>query len=666
MTVPLSSRLGGFAYGGDYNPEQWPRPVWEEDVALMREAGVNLVTVGVFSWALLQPAPGEWDFGWLDEVIDLLHGNGIAVDLATATASPPPWFSIAHPEAALVDAAGVRRSHGARQAFCPSSAAFRDAAGRLVTAMAERYAGHPGVVMWHVSNEYACHNYHCYCDGSAAAFRDWLRDRYGTVAILNDAWGTAFWSQRYGDWDQILPPRAVSYSSFANPGQQLDWWRFSSGEHVRLFDAEARILRRHSDLPVTTNFMSFFKPLDYWDFAGHVDLVSNDDYLIADDPSPQVGTAMAADLMRSLASGRPWLLMEHSTSAVNWQPRNVAKAPGQLRRNSLQHLARGADGALFFQWRASRAGAEKFHSAMLPHAGTDSKIWREVREFGAQLGALAEVAGSVTEPPATAIVHDWNAWWAAELDSHPSAAVSPAAERRRWYEALWNRGIGTDFVHPAGDLSAYRLVVVPCQYLVVDDHVAALAAFVAGGGTAVVTYFSGIADENDHVRLGGYPGAYRELLGVRIEEFAPLLDGRTETLSDGARVGLWTELGTATTAGVLSSYASGVAAGSPATTVNALGAGHAFYLGTWLPDDAFDALLGTVLERAGVTPAVPGLPPGVEAVRRLAEGRSWLFLINHTDAAVDVPVTGHDLLGGAGGPLVRLEAGGATVLREEP
>ncbi len=661
----VTARLGGLAYGGDYNPEQWPREVWLDDVRLMREAGVNLVTVGVFSWARLQPGPDRWEPGWLDDVLDLMHEHEIAVDLATATASPPPWFTTRFPAAALVDESGARRGHGARQAYCPSSSDLRAACADLAGRLAQRYAEHPAVVLWHVSNEYACHNWHCYCDASATAFRAWLEARYGSLEALNQAWGTAFWSQGYGDWAEVLPPRAVSYNSFANPTQQLDWWRFSSGEHLALYRNEADVLAAHVTQPVTTNFMSFFKPLDYWEFAEHVDVVSNDDYLIGADPRPDELTAMSADLMRSLAAGDPWLLMEHSTSAVNWQPHNVAKAPGQMARNSLQHVARGSEGALFFQWRASRAGAEKFHSALVPHAGTDSRVWREVVELGGHLKALAEVAGSTVERPGVAIVHDWQAWWGAELDSHPSRDVSPAPQARRWYSALWSRSVGADFAHPHGDLDGYRLVVVPCQYLVDDAAAAALAAWVERGGIAVVTYFSGIVDEHDHVRLGGYPGAHRDLLGVRIEEFVPLLPGSAVELSDGSRATTWTEHARTTTAEAVTTYASGPTAGSPAVTVNRHGRGQAWYVGTELDDDAFASLVDTLLGAADVVAPLAGLPPGVEAVRRRDDATSWLFLVNHTDASVEVPVEGHELLGDlAVAGRLTLRPGGVAVVRE--
>lgn len=345
----ISDRLGGIAYGGDYNPEQWPREVWLEDVRLMRDAGVNLVTVGVFSWALLEPKPGQYEFGFLDDVLTLLHEHGIAVDLATATASPPPWFSLRHPEALPVTREGVRLWHGSRQTFCPSSPAYAQAAGRLVEQLAIRYADHPAVALWHIHNEWGNHNAHCFCDTSADAFRVWLRSRYGDLDGLNEAWGTAFWSQRYGDWAEVMPPRATA--AFANPTQQLDHWRFSSDALLDLHRREAGILRRLSPAtPLTTNLIGTLeKKVDGFSFSEECDLISVDHYLTAADPQGHVGLSLDADLARGMAKGAPWLLMEHSTSAVNWQPRNIAKTPGEMRRNSLAHLARGADGILFFQ-----------------------------------------------------------------------------------------------------------------------------------------------------------------------------------------------------------------------------------------------------------------------------------------------------------------------------
>ncbi|WP_422741112.1 beta-galactosidase [Micromonospora sp. WMMD754] len=653
----------GIWYGADYNPEQWPEEVWAEDVALMRQAGVNLVSVGIFSWALLEPAPDRYEFGWLDRALDLLHAGGIRVDLATATASPPPWLAHRHPETLPRRADGTVLWPGGRQAYCPSSPVFRDRSLRLVEAVARRYAAHPSVVLWHVSNELGCHNVHCYCDVSAEAFRRWLRERYGDLDALNAAWGTAFWSQRYHDWAEVNPPRAAP--TFANPTQQLDFLRFSSDEQRAQLRAERELLNRLVPQPVTTNFMigTGIKYLDYHSWASDVDVVANDHYLTAADPQPQVNLALAADQTRGVAGGAPWLLMEHSTSAVNWQPRNIAKTPGQMRRNSLAHVARGADGVLFFQWRASRAGAEKFHSALVPHAGPDTKVFREVRRLGADLRALAEVRGSRVDAD-VALLFDYEAWWGAELDSHPSVDVTYTDRLAALHGALWRAGVTADVVHPSADLSRYRLVLAPTLYLTRDADADALRRFVEAGGTALVTYFSGIVDEHDHIRLGGYPGAFRDLLGVRTEEFFPLRAGETVRLDDGARADVWTEWLHAEGAEVLAAYADGPLPGVPALTRHAVGAGAAWYVGTRLDDAATDRLVARLLAEAGVRPPVAA-PAGVEVVRRRSAERSWLFVVNHTDGSARLPATGVELLSGerCDGELV-VPAGEVAVVRE--
>ncbi|WAH95773.1 beta-galactosidase [Arthrobacter sp. MMS18-M83] len=680
----IVDKLGGrIAFGGDYNPEQWPEEVWKHDVALMKEAGVNLVSVGIFSWALLEPEEGRYEFGWLDRVLELLHANGISVDLANASASPPPWFSRKYPDSLPVDADGVRQSYGSRQAFAACSPDYRRAAAALTTAIAQRYAGHPAVVMWHVHNEYGCHNQPDFGPHAERGFQDWLRDRYGSLDALNEAWGTAFWSQHYYDWAEILPPRRSG--TWVNPTQQLDFARFSSDALLECFNAEADIIRAHSEHPVTTNFMGFNMglnaPVDYWRWSGHMDVVSNDHYLIAADERNFQDLAMTADLTRGWAQGKPWLLMEHSTSAVNWQPRNVAKVPGEMLRNSLQHVARGTDGVLFFQWRASRAGAEKYHSGLVPHAGRDSKVWREVVQLGRALESISGAAGSTVQAEAC-IIHDTDARWGTELDSHPSEDARNVPETRRWHDALYRAGITTDIRQSTDDLSGYKLVIAPMLYLVTDEGAAKLHEYVEAGGTLVITYFSGIVDENDHIRMdpvngGGYPGAFSELLGVSMEEFFPLRSGDTVGLSQFGSGTLWSELGKATDAEVLATFDGGAGpggagrggsgvGGSPAVTrrAGASGRGAAYYVATSLGRTGLAELVQLLCLDAGVEPVLGVQPPeDVEIVRRSNGSTDWIFVINHSAHDVDVPLDGVELLSGtATGGTLNLTAGGVAVV----
>ncbi|GGL05019.1 beta-galactosidase [Planomonospora parontospora] len=595
--------LEGLCYGGDYNPEQWPEKVWEEDVALMRQAGVNLVSVGVFSWARLEPAEGAYDFGWLDRVLDLLHGGGVRVNLATPTASPPPWFSLAHPDALAVTADGVRLTHGSRDTYCVTAPAYREASVRIARALAERYAGHPALAMWHVHNEYGTG---CHCDHAAAAFRAWLRARHGSLEALNDAWTTSFWSQHYSAWEQVMPPRATQY--LPNPAQVLDFRRFLSDELLAHFREQKAVLRELTpDVPVTTNFVfGDWVPVNQWDWAKEVDLVAIDHYPAQNPPEE---TAFAADLARGWAGGRPWLLMEQAVVTYTG-PRMAAKRPGEITRLSLSHIARGSRGAMFFQWRASRGGAELWHGGMVPHSGPDSRIFREIRDLGALLPALAEACEAPVEASA-AILWDPESGWALQSPGFPSTEVGYLEAVRQAHRVLYRHGVTADFARPSADLSAYELVIAPSLYLLSDDDADNLRRYAAGGGRLVVSFLSGIADGHARVRTGGYPGALRDLLGVRVEEFLPIAD--PVTLDDGATATLWTEHVHLAGAEALARYPDG----TPAVTRR----GRAVYVSTRLDDDAYARLLG-------LGPAAP-----VESVRR----GDWVFSVNHGDREQAIP-----------------------------
>jgi len=687
-------RLDGIAYGGEYNPEQWPEDVWEQDVALMHEAGVTLVSVGIFSWGMLEPRPGEYEFGWLDKVLGLLHDAGIAVDLGTPTAAPPPWFLHRHPDARPVTRDGLVLGGGSRQAYCPSSPAYAAAAAGITRELARRYASHPAVVLWHVNNEYGAPLGECYCATSAAAFRSWLRDRYGDLETLNDHWGATFWSQRYGDWAEIDVPRTST--TVVNPAQRLDFARFSSNALLDCFRRERDILHELSPgIPVTTNFMANnCKSVDYWRWAPEVDVISNDNYLTAEDPEGYLGLAMSADLTRSLAGGGPWLLMEHSTSAVSWQPRNLAKQPGEMRRNSLAHLARGADGLLFFQWRAGRFGAEKHHSAMLPQGGTGTRVWRDVVGLGAELATLAGLRGTVVEPD-LALLWDWESWWAQELEWRPSVDLTYLERVRAWYEATFRGGLTADFAHPEADLSRYRLVIVPALYLATEQAAANLRRYVEGGGTLVVSCFSGIVDADDRVYLGPYPGALRDVLGLTVEEWRPLRAGEHVTLtweepglpadatalsqvSTVARFAsaaeptgtadAWTEAVVLAGAKPVAWYADGPAAGGPAVTRYDLGEGHAWYVSARTDAATTAAVLAAACESASLAPparpvptagdgwpAAGSWPRDLEIVRRTDGRRRYTVLINHGQTPVTVQLPAR---------IVTIQPGDAEVLAE--
>ncbi|MFE5409072.1 beta-galactosidase [Microbacterium sp. NPDC056569] len=658
----------GICFGGDYNPEQWPREVWQEDAELMVRAGVNLVTVGVFSWACLEPSPGEYDFAWLDEVLDLLHARGVAVDLATPTASPPPWLGILHPETLPVNPDGVRLAAGSRNQFTPASRVYRERALAIATVLAERYAAHPAVRMWHVGNEFGQIDFG---DEAAREFRLWLRERYGSIDALNDAWGTLVWAQRYRDFDEIVPPRRMPY--LVNPAQSLDFRRYTSWALQRVFTEQRDAIRAAgATQPVTTNFMGFEPLTDLWEWAGDVDVVADDQYPDHGSVTASSDIALVQDLMRSLGHGRPWVLMEQAVSATSWRPHNLPKSRDRARLDSLQAVARGADAVCFFQWRQARTGAERFHSAMLPHAGADTEVFETTCALGADLRRLRPVVGGRVAA-SVALLFDWPSRWAADEPGRPTERLDTLEQVQRWHRALWRRGIAVDVVRPGADLSAYATVLVPHTYIIETDAAAALRTAVQRGASLVVGPFSGVADVNAGILTGRSPVPLRDLLGVSGEEWVGLPDAPTPVTVEPtwttapARVeaSVLGECLRADGADVLARFGAGHLVGAPAITRNGVGAGTAWYLGAILSDDALAAVLDDALDAAGVTGVTPDrvLPDDVEAVQR---GEA-LFLLNHGDRARHIMLPGprRDLLSDAdveGRPT--LAPGAAMVLIE--
>ncbi|MCI1219264.1 MAG: beta-galactosidase [Bifidobacterium sp.] len=692
----LAGEVPRIWYGGDYNPDQWPEEVWDEDVRLMRKAGVNLVSVGIFSWSRIEPEEGVYDFDWLDRVIDKLGHAGVAVDLASATASPPMWLTQAHPEVLWKNERGDVCWPGARQHWRATSPVFRRYAIELCRNMAEHYRDNPYLVAWHVNNEYGCHNRFDYSDDAMRAFQRWCRKRYGTIESVNDAWGTAFWSQRLDDFDEIIPPRYIGDGNFHNPGKLLDFKRFSSDALKDFFIAERDALQAITpNLPLTTNFMvsAGGTALDYDDWGSETDFVSNDHYFTPGDQHIDE-LAYSSSLVDGIARKRPWFLMEHSTGAVNWRTINYRKEPGQLVRDSLAHLALGADAICFFQWRQSQAGAEKFHTAMLPHAGEDSQDFRDICELGGILNTLSEegLPGSELAKAKIAVVFDYGSEWATEHTATPTQQVRHWREPFDWFRALADMGLSADVVPIASEWDSYEAAVLPAVYLLNEANAQRVRAYVSGGGKLFATYYTGIADEHDHIWLGGYPGAIRDVMGVRSEEFAPMGDDLAGVpdhldLSNGAVAhdiaDVITSIGE--NAHVLASYKAGHWSGMdgvPAIVVNEYGKGRAAYVGSRLGREGlakslpqlFDAMAidyarcdrqGAVLrvERGGTKIDRVNEANGVE--RR---DRRFVFAFNRTRDTATVQVEGEPVVVyrariDDGGRTAAIEPNGVLIVR---
>ena len=651
---PLDGQQARIWYGGDYNPDQWPEEVWDDDVRLMKKAGVNLVSVGIFSWAKIETSEGVYDFDWLDRIINKLGEAGIAVDLASATASPPMWLTQAHPEVLWKDYRGDVCQPGARQHWRPTSPVFREYALKLCRAMAEHYKDNPYVVAWHVSNEYGCHNRFDYSEDAERAFRKWCEERYGTIDAVNDAWGTAFWAQRMNDFTEIVPPRFIGDGNFMNPGKLLDFKRFSSDALKAFYVAERDALAEITpDLPLTTNFMvsAAGSVLDYDDWGREVDFVSNDHYFIPGEAHLDE-LAFSASLVDGIARKDPWFLMEHSTSAVNWRPVNYRKEPGQLVRDSLAHVAMGADAVCYFQWRQSKAGAEKFHSAMVPHTGEDSAVFRDVCELGADLNTLADngLLGTKLAKSKVAVVFDYESEWATEHTATPTQKVHHVDEPLQWFRALADHGVTADVVPVSSNWDEYEVVVLPSVYILSEETTRRVRDYVANGGRLIVTYYTGLSDEKDHVWLGGYPGSIRDVVGVRVEEFMPMGDDFPGVpdrlgLSNGAVAHDIADVigsvdGSATVLETFRDDPWTGMDGAPAIVANTFGEGRSVYVGARLGRDGIAKSLPEILESLGMAETGENDSRVLRVEREGSDGSRFVFSFNRTHEAVQIPFEG--------------------------
>lgn len=625
----LTENGRGIAFGGDYNPDQWPEEIWDDDIRLMEKAGVNTVALAIFSWDRIQPTEDRWNFGWLDRIIEKLGKAGIATDLASATATAPLWLYEKHPEVLPRDKYGHQVNAGSRQSWSPTSPVFKEYALTLCRKLAERYGANPYVTAWHMGNEYGWNNRNDYSDNALNAFRLWCERKYGTIGALNQAWGTTFWGQEMNSFDEVLIPRFMGADSMVNPGQKLDFERFGNDMLLDFYKAERdAIAEICPDKPFTTNFMVSTDQccMDYADWANEVNFVSNDHYFHEGGEMHLDELACSDALMDSFALGKPWYVMEHSTSAVQWKPLNMRKRKGETVRDSLAHVAMGADAINFFQWRASAFGAESFHSAMVPHAGEDTKLFRQVCELGETLQTLADagVQGSELERSDTAILFSAESEWATRSQTLPSMKLNHWHDVRDWYRAFLNAGSRADIVPLKYDWSDYKTVVLPTVLILSAADTQRLTDFAAAGGRVVVGYATGLIDENFHTWLGGYPGAgdglLRDMLGIRGEEFNILgsgVEGEPEAIRlgaggevaledaaalNGATTRLWQNDVTVTgdRTQVLAMYAGEEADeweldGMAAVTRNPYGAGEAYFVGCDLDVADLTKLIRTYL-----------------------------------------------------------------------
>ena len=627
-------------YGGDYNPNQWPREVWTEDMTYFRNARINSATINVFSWAKLQPSEEVYDFSELDDIVDMLSKEDYDIVLATSTAALPAWMVKRYPEVARTDYEGMHHKFGQRHNACPNSPVYQKFAKSLAGKLAERYGNNEHITCWHINNEYGGE---CYCENCEKAFRVWLRKKYKTIEAVNKAWNLEFWGHTVYDWDEIVLPNALSdgigYDKTAFAGLSIDYCRFNSDSLLANFIMERDEIRSFDkETPITTNLMGTYKALDYFKWAKEMDIVSWDNY-----PSyntPWSFTAMRHDLMRGLKNA-PFMLMEQTPSQQNWQRYNSLKRPGQMRAQSYQTMAHGADTIQFFQLRRSVGGCEKFHGAVIGHVGTDNtRVFREVKQLGEELEKLGtKTLGSVNKAE-VGIIFDWDNYWALEYTSGPNVDLTYTSTIHHFYRYFYNQNISVDMIPYDADFGRYKVIVAPVLYMVKQGMKEALELFVKQGGTLITTYMSGIVNESDNVYLGGYPGPLRELAGVWVEEIDALAPEQENEVvfPDGSRqeCGLVCDLMHLEGAECLATYGKDFYEGMPAVTRNSFGGGNTYYVGTKLSEDGLKTVLDQAMTGAGVTSVIEEQTE-LEVVCRTAENARFYFIMNFKDGEYPVP-----------------------------
>ena len=637
-------------HGGDYNPEQWlDRPdILEKDLDMLEEAGCNVVSLGIFSWSTLEPEEGVFNFEWLENIINKLYERGISVILATPSASRPKWLADKYPEVLRVDGERKRALYGFRHNHCYTSPVYREKTAIINKKLAERFGNHPSVIMWHISNEFGGE---CHCPLCQEAFRNWLKEKYGTIENLNDKWCTTFWSHTYNSFEQIESPSPIGETQLH--ALNLDWKRFVTHQTADFIHHEIQSVREGgSELPTTANLMYYFDGLNYFELAKEIDVVSWDTYPTwhkQDVIETAYENGMCHDLMRSLKK-KPFFQMESCPTSTNWQSVSKLKKPGVLFAQSMQAIAHGGEGSLYFQVRQSRGASEKFHGAIIDHyGGNDTRVFREVSQVGKTLKEISVLTGSEVKSQA-AILYDWDSQWAMEDSQGPrNKGLHYREAQLKYYRGFRKLGLNVDLVDMTCDLSGYKIFAAPMCYMFRDGFEEKVRKFVEDGGIFIATYWSGIVDDTDRCYLGGVPYGLMDVLGIRSTEIDGLYDWEENSLVpvEGNVLGMektysckyLCDLVELRGAKTVMTYGSDFYAGYPALTVNSYGKGQAWYVAADAEKEFQEDLIRKISEQSGIFCGVEGeIPKDLEVTSRETEKECFYIYQNWGKEEVSLPL----------------------------
>ena len=660
VRAQTTGRYDSFRFGVCYYPEQWPESYWEDDARRMEECGVNTVRLGEFGWALMEPREGHYDFTLFDRAIATLGRHGIKTIFGTPTAAPPKWLTYKYPEVLDVLETGQPVNDQSRRQYCYNSPVYRRFSRDIVEALARHYRENTNIIGWQIDNEMNNENPECYSESCRAAFRTWLRQKYGTLDELNARWGTVFWSQTYSDWAQIdLPFPTPAYH---NPALMLDFKRFISDSATDYLNDQVKILRRYRP----DNFLTHngvFKNINYYTFSRGLDLYAFDNYPTFED-SPRYPTGAMLTQVRGF-NGR-FMIMEQLTGPAGQTyllrtPRpgspggvrlladagaaDEATPPGEMRLWAMQTVAHGADGLLHFRWRAARRGAEEYWYGVLDHDNVPRARFEDFKREGQELQKIGpQIVGSKIVSKIAAI-KDFESEWVFD-NQFLTKEINLSAVYEGLFQAASEQRYNIDFVGPAADLSNYKLVFAP-QLALMDDRLAGrLQRFVEQGGTLIMSAHSAIKDQDNAFTAGTIPIGLTNVFGVELDSFQtyqpPSGTNNDLHFDDGSalRVSVFAEVLHRTTAHVIGRWERDYFKDSPAATEQRFGKGKAIYYGSLFDLDAARYLIKRYAGEVGLKPLLEDVPAQVEVTRRTKGRTDFYFLLNHGDSAATVNVGG--------------------------
>ena len=653
LAVPAfaAERYHSFLFGVAYYPEHWPESYWERDAKLMQEAGVNAVRVGEFAWYLMEPREGAYDFSLFDRAVAVLARHGIKTILGTPTAAPPKWITSKYPETLAVYPDGRAVNDQTRRQYCYNSPVYRRLSKKIVEAMAAHFKDNPDVIGWQIDNEFNCHIDECYSESCRRAFREWAKERYGTLGALNDRWGTAFWSQSYDQWDEIdLPFPAPAYH---NPGLMLDFKRFISDSVVSYQHDQVEIIRKYRpDDFITHN--GYFRNIDYYRFSRDLDIFSFDNYpCFHDKPQYPVG----ARLTFSRGFSDRFMIMEEQTGPGGQAYLLRTPRPGEMGLWAFQAIAHGADGMLHFRWRTARKGAEEYWSGVLEHDNIPRARYDEFKKEGADIHRIEkEVLGSKVVSD-IAVLKDYDAEWVFDYQ-FMTREVNVGQEFEQFFEAASDAKYNIDFIGGNADFSRYKVIFAPHLILMDADLAAKIRAFVEQGGTFVMSAHSAVKNRDNAMTDQVKPILVNDLFGVDVIDFQcyqpPSAKKNALRFADGTLVPVhvFADVLKARTAAPLAAWSTDSMKGGPAVMVNKVGKGRAIYYGSFFNTEAARYLIRHFASQANLKPLMTGVPPAVEVTRRTKGANHYDFVLNHGEQPVTI-LTGpgyFDLLANTAAP----------------